>query len=1035
MASFLGLKLLAQEQLPDQARITFNLERIDEDKHLLTNQVLAVYQDRSGYLWLGSYSGLSRWDGHNSKNYSTKDGLLTNRLATIGEDDQGRIWLGFRDGGIQILDGDQFLPPHESGYFEELHWAGRIVNGEDGEMLVGTAGGLLVFKDGDVRHYQMSADHAGVNDIVKDPSRDGYWLASLNMLGYFENGNITLVENLPETATLRTLIFDPAGRLLVGGDRGVLVYDGKTFTPLTVNGEPVTDTATKAVGNGDTIWFALSQGRILIYNRRFATYLSESEGLSATNITALALDREGSLWIAQDDAFFRHTPSPFGNITTSQGLPHNFVRALFTADGETIWIGTRQGIAYYHPRSGLTPFDASPLQQPSVYGISAGPGNSLLFATDKGLLMVDGDQRRVFTPSNGLRSEGIQETYTDSSGTIWAANVNLGYKRADQTDFQSLPKGHPLYETSITDIKEDQEGYLWIGSARGIFRMNGETLQVTSFPEITVETIWCLNIDARNRVYAASNGDGVFIIDGDQVTNLTTADGLDNDFCWQVLATNNGALWVNHSFGFNRIVQGRTELFSKRDGLPANEGTATAILEDGSGKVWFGTSSGLIIYDPEIKVPQGRPPHVRITQVRNRDGQVLPGNTWERDWNNLTISYDAISFLGENTYEYRLHPIDPDWSRPTQELEVNYLNLAPGTYQFQVRAHNSRGGMSRDHATFDFRIKPAFYETTFARILSLLLLMIFVFGYVRLRTRRMARQQGLLKQLVDERTKALVATQQKLVESAHRAGMAEVAVDILHNLGNTLNSVEVAVYRLHQGLEDQRDYRIMERLLELLEKVGSRYQMGGDQEADRVPRAVRGLLEYQHNKRRSLMDELKIIQTQLDLIKHIVDTQKDFAENVDFRENTDLVQFIEEIIADHAPRFREHQVQVETTMEPLPEQNIPRYKLSQILNHLIRNALEAMDNVENRPRRLEISCKQSHEHYAAVVVRDNGPGIPEQDHLRIFNLGYSQKNHRPGYGLHLSANLCREMGGALRLLPSDQGATFEVTIPLNQAED
>ncbi len=282
---------------------------------------------------------------------------------------------------------------------------------------------------------------------------------------------------------------------------------------------------------------------------------------------------------------------------------------------------------------------------------------------------------------------------------------------------------------------------------------------------------------------------------------------------------------------------------------------------------------------------------------------------------------------------------------------------------------------------------------------------------------------------------ALEKAQSDLVEASRQAGMAEVATGVLHNVGNVLNSVNVAASFLSTGLRASK-VGTLGQLAGLLHE--HRADLGAFLTADpkgrRVPELVAALAQNFAEEQARLLRELASLQENIDHIKDIVTMQQSYATMVGILEPIPAESLVSDAIRMNAAALSRHDVRVLRDYRPAPMVLAERGKVLQILINFIRNAKQACDDGPNPGDKVMTLCvaPATDGRHVRLSVTDNGIGIPAENLTRIFNHGFTTRATGHGFGLHSSANAAKEMKGALTVHSAGpgQGATFTLELPV-----
>ncbi|MET0405497.1 MAG: ATP-binding protein [Cystobacter sp.] len=273
-----------------------------------------------------------------------------------------------------------------------------------------------------------------------------------------------------------------------------------------------------------------------------------------------------------------------------------------------------------------------------------------------------------------------------------------------------------------------------------------------------------------------------------------------------------------------------------------------------------------------------------------------------------------------------------------------------------------------------------------------------------------------------------------LVDVSRYAGMAEVATGVLHNVGNTLNSVNISAGLLDERLRHSR-VSGLRKAAALLEAHASDMEsfLSGDARGRMLPAYLLSLSDELENQRAALRQELGALTESVDHIKSIVSMQQQYARAVGVLERLPVPRLIEEALRLHSVSFERQGIRVSREYAEVPSILVDRHNLLQILINLLSNARDSLLESQVPDKRLRIRIRLDDAAAQLVIaISDNGLGIPAEHLARIFSQGFTTKKHGHGFGLHISALTAVHMGGSLSCASegAGQGATFSLTLPV-----
>ncbi|WP_095992490.1 ATP-binding protein [Cystobacter fuscus] len=294
-----------------------------------------------------------------------------------------------------------------------------------------------------------------------------------------------------------------------------------------------------------------------------------------------------------------------------------------------------------------------------------------------------------------------------------------------------------------------------------------------------------------------------------------------------------------------------------------------------------------------------------------------------------------------------------------------------------------------------------------------------------------------LEQRVEERARELRDVHLKLMQTARRAGMAESATHVLHNVGNVLNSV----YTSAQLAKD----RMLKMRLEQVGRVTNMLEQNQDDLTRFLTQDERGrlLLPFLDRLGQNLLEERTEIVSLLndvgrytEHIGDIIKMQQNHARAPRMHEPVDLAELLEDALRINSAELSRHQVRVQRQLTPLPHLMIDKHKTLMILVNLISNARYALDTVAPSERLLLMSLEQTSTDRVHIVIRDNGMGIAPEMITRIFQYGFTTRDEGHGFGLHSSALAAQELGGTLTVHSDGpgRGAAFTLELPYHPVQ-
>jgi signal transduction histidine kinase/streptogramin lyase len=542
-------------------------------------------------------------------------------------------------------------------------------------------------------------------------------LVALSPAAAVDNPQLEILPALGATSILTTFE-DREHNLWVGTDTtGLHILRQQNFRTLpSLSGYPMTAITQTPDG---TVWLG-SQGEGLFrYEGGQTRSLSTQDGLISDVILTLAADRDGSLWIGTPDGLNHLRGGKIESYTSADGLPDDFIRSLFADRDGSLWVGTRRGLAHRQNGHFTVLSRADGLKSDLIGAMLRSASDDLWVGTLDGLVRIRGGKPTVFTKTQGLSGDVITSLLEDANHTLWVGTKDGGLSRFSANGFSPV-QAHDL-PREIDAILEDNHGYLWLTSSRGVMRvLASELLACGQAAECTPH------------IAAFGSSDGM-------PTEETSSSG--HPSAWR---TADGRLWFATRKG--------VAIVNPND-LRENDTPPPVVIEH-----FMVDDTELKTTGAEITIP---PRHVRYA-----------------------FDYAGLSYVSPSRVRYRyiLEGFDKQWTQAGSRRSAYYTNLPPRHYRFRVQAANEDGVWNETGAEVAFAIKPRFYRTLWFSGLATLLLIGVIFAVYRMRVRVirsqfdaiLAERNRIAREIHDTLAQGFVAVSVQLELTAHLLGQSQV---------------------------------------------------------------------------------------------------------------------------------------------------------------------------------------------------------------------------------------------------------------------
>lgn len=1005
----------------------------------------SIAQDHHGIIWIGTFFGLNRFDGQRFRTLTTRDGLLANGVTSLIVDDQNRLWLGHDHGGLTLLAGGRVVRtiaphPEQARPIVAIHQDGhRLYLGSRGAGMsrldIRAADPQLVMVHGAPNNVQQIADAGNGKFLVREAL--GLWL--------FDPEASPSFTEIDETVS--ALSREP-GRIFAGSSEGLVGHwSGERIDWGTTN-------------FGATIWGIAQRGGVPVWvstPEYLVPVAHPQRRIPLARAWNLMLDRDESLWGITAVGPVRYLGERFTHYPFETGGVSTLVNAIARGPDENYWFGTGDGLVVTRSQPSLT----GEQRQTTVTGCYV---RDLVFSGDQQtlwvgcmntpLLRVDVATLKVNPVTE--HDYDILDLVMDPTGKVWAGAKQgvLRYDPSTGSDDLILTGVDSVYA-----VVRDDQGYVWYATEfSGVYRVLWGNDELTPELVIPATAIAGSPVDMHlhgGALWIASDSGVVYRWRDGEMDLTLEHHAFSNESIYTLQPLDDGTLVIGTERGLYRydVATQAIEFYSADQGYKGVETRVHAKFLEDAETLWIGTAGGVTRMDLSIPMQAASAPRPSVVSVvAGADSSELTlQESPELSASRVTFQYIAVSTRqsGAVEYSYRIAGLDGEWSTPATADTISYSNLPPGEFQFQVKARRLDGGWS-EPATWNFSVPTPWWGQWWFRAAMLAALVALIIVLIRWRTRHMASrltrldaQKREVEALVTQRTAELSDTncrlEQSLVELnkaqqlaadlSRRAGQADVASEIMHNLGNVLNSVNVSAQVLAEKLTVLSGHSLR-RLGEMLRKGGTCVE-NERALADYVDKLAAQLDE----KSESAQTELEELTNHVAHIANVVNGQQRIAEGGGLREICSVEHILVEAIRLNSGSLAKHGVSIDTHLDADIEVCVDRHQILQILVNLIANAKDAMSEVLPDDRHIDISAQLEGDD-VLIRVSDAGCGMTADTLAEIFEQGFTTKAGGSGIGLHSAANIAGRLGGSLSAESGGLGlgAEFTLRLPIGSPE-
>lgn len=855
-----------------------------------------MLQDRSGMVWIGTQSGLIRWDGYRAHRFAPGN-LPASEVSDLHEDSTGRLWAATEGGGLAWFD-------VQTGSFTTVGWGEAgfsstaipqvAPDGQDA-LWVATGRGLNRYDitTGVVQREPKDGLPTGlpagspIDSMLLDRRGDLWAATPEGLFRLRAGGSAFRAVPLPvQQASHLTLGLDGDGRLWIGTDaNGIFVREPEAGTirqvmdtaqggkvPLDINLSRMQD-----AGNGEMWLGSWGQGIVKVNTtdwsiRRVRHDAKVKASLATDFVSVLFRDRSGLMWAGGNGGLDTTDPNQhaistwFGGAGQLIGGPTPYVSSILARPDGSVWLGSGHGgvdiIApgQRGPRRRLEAQAGRPLRAlpaATVLSMANAPDGRAYIGTTKGLYVADETGRRVeWLQTAGMPPAESAFALCHSGDRLWFS-TGFGGRYLDLSSSPpTLGAAVGIDDLAVTQINCASPERFWIGTPTGLARLNPRTGVLdrpwpagTGPSQLPGGNVTSIAQDAKGRLWVTFYGFGVCLADqgADGQPGPTRCLGNDQgllDNAVNALALDQaGNAWVSTDSGLLRIDGGTLKAtpLQQADGVGLLAHWAGSVATTQEGDILFG-GDGLTIVRPADFSPWRHAAPLVLTEI---DGAATAAKEIRLapSVRSVQLGFALLDYSAPDLvrYAYRLKGLEEAWTDASADSRMaRYTNIPPGRYAFEVKARNRVGQWTT--AQWPLEVEPRWHETRHARLGAAAAVLLLLWSMVRLRLRMVERRAALLRDQVAQRTQELQQRTEQL--EASRQALRELG---LHNARLVEDERKRVARELHDELGQQlaamrMEVSVMKRRSESGQLPSSEQWQFIHDRVDRVTASMRGLV-------------------------------------------------------------------------------------------------------------------------------------------------------------------------------------------------
>ena len=981
-----------------------NFKNITSEDGLSQGTVETIIQDDQGYIWLGINDGLCRYNGYEFKIYKhdeeLENSITNNYIVDIKQDNSGNIWGGTANGLSKIDTKTDLITNYNMNDEEKSlsHYnIGDILITKSGDVLVGTSDGLNIYNEKKDEFYRIfNKDSYLSSQFIRSLAEDenqNIWVATNNGIDKIDiknnkniisfktgHGKFDISEN-----DIYVVRYDPKGYIWAGAlkeglnridinTNEVKQYKNDYRDEKSLPGNYVKDILRDSSGN---LWVGTDNG-LAKYNEQtenFATYknkIYDKTSLVNDEVFSIQEDESGLIWVGTYAGISMFDPNtniehykkdPFDENSISD----NSIHGIYEDKDGLLWVGTNsKGVNVINRKN----YNVKHLNKTSKdYPISddnindiVGIDNKIFIATKNGLNEVDKDLKtiNIYNTEDGICNNNITALFADSKKNVWIGTANgisvLNTNTNEIIDITDILTNHNIEDQYIKVIYEDSKGNYWVGCFidGGLVKIDPNKRTIENYrnkkedkTSISSNNIRSIVEDKNGNLYiGTSYGLNKLNESNNTFERYSEKDGLSNNTVYGLLVDDNNNLWASTNLGISKLDTNTMtfETFNIIDGFQGNEFNGRAYYKNKSGELFFGGINGLNIFRPNDINRSRYVPTVIFDEFKVNGKVYKDINNQEFKYNENTINISVFISNYKNTkniqYMYKLEGVSDSWDI-SRSNNINYSDLAPGTYTLKIKARSYSGKVS-DESAVKFIIKPPIWKSKAAILIYLIIITIVIYRTIN----SVKRLDNLVKNKTLQLTKEMEKNDKllkKVIELEKRKN--NYFVNLSHELRTPLNVISST-----------------EQLVTELNK--SKDGIGKSK--------LNGCMQVVRRNTKRL----------LNLINNIIDTAKieSGSYQLNIREH-DIVYIVEEAtlsLKDYIERKG-----IELIIDPEMEEKIIKcdeHEIERCIVNLVSNAAKFTPEGGT----IEVTIEDLDEK-VKIIVKDTGIGIDKKYHDSIFN--------------------------------------------------
>jgi len=947
------------------------------EENSLINYEIWSLASIENFLWIGTNNGLEKMNiitnaiEHIGYKTQTKKPLLKNQIRSLFVTSNNNLWICNRENiiiyDIKNKEVKEISYPRTQVRNSTNNYSPIIYEDKNNTIWLGYRDGLATFNQQkkEFEHFEIDATNiTTINDEVRTIHQDyfgNFWVGTyvglyiinkektaINLYTHDENNEFSLSQN-----SIYSIIGDTKGDVWIGTYAGGVNYYDRSFD---------------------------------LFKNYFAG--SNNYKLNYKVISSIVEDADNNLWIGTEGGGLNFLNKKTGEFTyythnekNTKSISTNNIKSIIQTTEGNFWIGTHDGgLNFLNPTK--KPFDFK-------------------------------KYKNIANDTLSLSNNRIISLLEDYNNNIWIGTSGSGLDMFDvkQNKFFRIDEATNIVGPIIYSIsKTSSKDILLISGSEGLAKINVTNKKLTpiiynkqrSTRENETITL-CAYEDLLKNIWIGTEGDGLFYYNTESKESIryTTENGLPNQVIYSILPDSYNNIWFSTNKGLSRFSLETRQFknFDISDGLSSNEFNYNSSIELQNKELMFGSSNGIVFFNPNKIIENSFIPPVFITSILVNNKHYLTGSLINKDitltHNQNVFSFDFIALSysqsDKNEYAFMLEGFDKGWNYIGNKKSATYTNLDAGNYTFKVKASNNDGLWNENGQSINVKISPPFWQTWWAYLIYTfiiigILLLMRRYSILRIHEKNELKQERLEKEKIEEINRLKL----------------KLFTNISHDFRTPLTLIIGPLERM------------------LKNKEGSSYVQKQHETMYRNASVLLQLINQLLDFRKSETGKLKLKASKNNIVLFTENIKKSFDELANYREIDYSFKATEEVI----------------------DIWFDIVNLKKVIFNLLSNAFKFTKN--NGKIKIRISTTENDKKagkFVKIEIKDDGKGMPKKNLKFIFDRFYQierEENSRSGtgtgIGLALAKSVVKLHNGFIKVKSKEEeGTSFVILLPFGDS--